>query len=368
MTDLFTKLLSVRIAVAFLIMLLFGLSYARSVSRFAFPLSLIGAFIVAGDVEAAIVVTGGYHSPFQTGLILLVIGVGLFFPYSAAQMSIAYVIVWVVYLVPIIVGRETIDIAGSGFFINSFFLICSGIIAVTASHLTSRLRKKEFFSRQALKEEQAKSEHLLLNILPEPIAKRLKDGEEQISDSFNEVTVLFADIVRFTSLSEHLPPVDLVALLNEIFSRFDRLAEKYGLEKIKTVGDAYMVVGGLPSPKKDHAEAVAAMALEMVEETAHFNERTGNALDIRVGINSGPVVAGVIGKKKFSYDLWGDTVNTASRMESHGAAGRIHVTETTYDQLCKSFEFEERGVIDIKDKGEMRTYFLSGRRSSGDPA
>jgi class 3 adenylate cyclase len=214
-----------------------------------------------------------------------------------------------------------------------------------------------------LKEEQAKSERLLLNILPGPIAQRLKEGEEPISDGFSEVTVLFADIAGFTPFSERMLPRDVVALLNEIFSSFDDLADKNGLEKIKTIGDAYMAVSGLPVPNENHAEVVAEMALDMVQELARFNEQTGRALDIRIGINSGPVVAGVIGKKKFIYDLWGDTVNTASRMESHGAAGRIQVTEATYHRLREKYEFEERGAIRIKGKGEMQTYFLIGRKS-----
>ncbi|MGI0495151.1 adenylate/guanylate cyclase domain-containing protein [Alkalinema pantanalense CENA528] len=214
---------------------------------------------------------------------------------------------------------------------------------------------------QQVTQEQEKSEKLLLNILPEPIADRLKRKPQAIADGFSEATVLFADIVGFTELSSRLSPHELVAQLNEIFSQFDRLAEQYGLEKIKTIGDAYMVVGGLPEPRKDHAAAIAEMAIAMQTTLATINQNRGESLNIRVGINSGPVVAGVIGLKKFIYDLWGDTVNVASRMESHGKPGSIHVSETTYHMLQHLYEFEERGVIPIKGKGEMRTYWLKGK-------
>jgi class 3 adenylate cyclase len=173
---------------------------------------------------------------------------------------------------------------------------------------------------------QDRSERLLLNILPRPIAERLKHHPTTIADAHAEVTVLFADIVEFTKFSASILPQRLVEILNDVFSEFDRLAERHGLEKIKTVGDAYMVVGGLPTPRADHAEAVAEMALEMRDALAGYEKTIGASLQLRIGIHTGPVVAGVIGRRKFSYDLWGDTVNTASRMESHGLPGVIQVT------------------------------------------
>ena len=208
--------------------------------------------------------------------------------------------------------------------------------------------------------ERERSENLLLNILPGPIAARLKDGPVTIADSFDSVTVLFADLVGFTSLSARIPTSELITLLNEVFSSFDALAEKHGLEKIKTIGDAYMLVGGVPTERRDHAEAVAAMALEMIEVIARRSAEAGEKLGVRIGIHSGPVVAGVIGTRKFSYDLWGDTVNTASRMESHGEPGRIQLSEATRTLLGAKFALRERGVIVIKGKGEMRTWFLEG--------
>lgn len=226
-----------------------------------------------------------------------------------------------------------------------------------------RLRDQEQAYLKQLQIEQEKSERLLLNILPKPIADRLKQGQSVIADSFAEVTVLFADIVGFTRLSAHMSPTELVVLLNGIFSTFDRLAERHRLEKIKTIGDAYMVVGGLPTPRADHAEAISEMALDMQREIVQFKVENGEPLHLRIGIHTGPVVAGVIGTRKFSYDLWGDTVNTASRMESHGLSGGIQVTATTYECLRDKYLFEERGVIQVKSKGEMMTYFLLGRKT-----
>lgn len=209
-----------------------------------------------------------------------------------------------------------------------------------------------------IQQEKDTSENLLLNILPSAIADRLKLGEKIIADGFNEATVLFADIVNFTELSAKVPPVKLVCLLNEIFSEFDGLAEKYGLEKIKTIGDAYMVVGGLPMFRPDHAEAIANMALDMQLVIGKFASDLGEPFKIRIGINTGPVVAGVIGIKKFIYDLWGDAVNIASRMESHGLPDHIQVSESTYVILENKYKFADRGKIMIKGKGEMQTYFL----------
>jgi adenylate cyclase len=217
-------------------------------------------------------------------------------------------------------------------------------------------------AQEALHYQQEQTENLLLNILPKPIAERLKQEPSTIADSFEQVSVLFADLVGFTEFSTRRSAKQLVEFLNLIFSEFDQLAEKHGLEKIKTVGDAYMVVAGLPMSRNDHAEAIAEMALDMQQVLANVNVKTGEAFSMRIGINSGSVVAGVIGLKKFSYDLWGDTVNTASRMESLGLPGAIQVTAETYEQLRDRYLFEERGIISVKGKGEMTTYLLKGRK------
>ena len=217
-----------------------------------------------------------------------------------------------------------------------------------------------------LRKERNKTENLLLNLLPEPIAERLKEEPGVIADKFEKATILFADLVNFTQISTTMPATKLVYLLNEIFSSFDELTEKHGLEKIKTIGDAYMVAGGIPIIRPDHAVASAEMALDMLVAIDELNVKLEASFDLRIGINSGPVVAGVIGTKKFIYDLWGNAVNTASRMESHGVPGRIQVSFYTYELLRDKYEFEERGLIDIKGQGEMRTYFLTGPKTASD--
>ena len=213
-----------------------------------------------------------------------------------------------------------------------------------------------------IRREQERAESLLLNILPKEIATILKDGSRVIADYFGEASVLFADIVDFTLMSAQMTPSDCVELLNEVFSEFDVLAEKHGLEKIKTIGDCYMVAAGIPRSRSDHAHVLARMALD-IGECVNKREFRGKRLRFRIGINSGPVVAGVIGRKKFIYDLWGDAVNTASRMESRGVEGVIQVTDATYQLIKDDFECQARGTIDVKGKGEMRVWYLLRERA-----
>ena len=213
----------------------------------------------------------------------------------------------------------------------------------------------------------AESEALLLNILPRKVAAQLKHDPHAIAELYGEVTIVFADIVDFTPLSLRLHPLALVRLLNDVFSAFDELAARYGVEKIKTIGDAYMAVAGLPEPRADHAQLIADLALDMLTVVQRFTDDTGAPMTIRVGISSGMVVAGVIGKSKFLYDLWGDPVNTAGRMESYGLPGRIQVSEATKQLLEKSHRLDYRGEIDIKGKGKVHTWFLSGRLAAQSP-
>jgi adenylate cyclase len=225
--------------------------------------------------------------------------------------------------------------------------------------------RSNYVQHLILEQERARSEALLLNILPEPVADRLKRGEDVV-DGFEDVSVLFADIVDFTPLSAGRTPEALVELLNDVFSRFDRLAERHGLEKIKTIGDAYLAVGGLPIPQSDHVERVARMALDMQAAAGDLSRELGVPVRLRIGLHAGPVVAGVIGLRKFSYDLWGDTVNVASRMESHGEPGRIHVTDTVRGSLRDRYRFDGPVPVDVKGKGRMSTYYLEDELPASD--
>jgi len=239
---------------------------------------------------------------------------------------------------------------------------------VTTSLEKKRLRDMDriLFARlQEEKElveiEKEKSEHLLLNILPGTIAGLLKAGEKTIANGHQIVSVLFADLCGFTKLSRKTSPADLVSMLNEIFTTFDDIVKNHGVEKIKTIGDCYMLVGGLPNPRDDHAHAVADTALEMVQALERINKNRDIDLAMRIGIHSGPVVAGVIGKIKFTYDIWGDTVNVASRMESSGLPGKIHISEQTMAELNSQFNLEERGMVECKGLGQVKTFFVNGR-------
>ncbi len=209
--------------------------------------------------------------------------------------------------------------------------------------------------------EQEKSDTLLLNVLPREIAEILKEKDQTIANHFKEASILFADLVGFTPLTESMTPDEMISLLNQIYSHFDDLVEKYGLEKIRTIGDNYMVASGVPTPRGDHVQALANMALDVLKYTESLPMQNGTAIKFRIGINSGPLVAGVIGKRKFHYDVWGDTVTTASRMESHGVPGKIQVTKDTYSILKDEYIFESRGILDVKGKGNMETWFLVGR-------
>jgi class 3 adenylate cyclase len=246
---------------------------------------------------------------------------------------------------------------------NAYTLVSATLIGMVACYSTELYARTQFYSARLLKAEQERSERLLLNILPGPIADRLKADHATIADSYSEVTVLFADIVNFTEYASHVLATDVVSLLNDVFSLFDHLADVFGVEKIKTIGDAYMAVAGVPTDRADHAEAAADLALAMIEEIKSYNRRTGRSIVIRIGINSGPVVAGVIGTRKFIYDLWGDTVNIASRMESNGVPGQVQVTEATHERLRETFVFDEERVIDVKGRGKIKAFLLAGRRA-----
>ena len=228
-----------------------------------------------------------------------------------------------------------------------------GVTIILFAVMAYFVRQRDRFQRQ--------SDDLLYNILPGEIADRLKEDSGMIAERFDDVSVLFADVVNFTPMSATMTPTELVGLLDEVFSDIDAFVAEMGLEKIKTIGDEYMVAAGVPKPRLDHAQVAADLALRIRDHVA-TRDFSGQRIAFRIGINSGSVVAGIIGRRKFSYDLWGDVVNTASRMESHGAGGKIQITKATYDRINGEFVCERRGVVDVKGKGELETWFLIGRR------
>lgn len=250
--------------------------------------------------------------------------------------------------------------------------LTTGLIACAFLERDMRLRFRDerviIEQGRTIAHERERSDALLLNVLPGKIAERLKTSPGVIADRLDDVTIMFADVVGFTPLSAAMQPEEVVSLLNEVFSTFDRLAGELGVEKIKTIGDAYMAVGGLPEPREDHAEAIADLALGMQSAMKDIAAGAGHLVDLRIGISSGPAVAGVIGLHKFAYDLWGDTVNVAARMESHGVPGSIQVSEATYGRLRDRYELVERGEVELKGRGTVKTWFLVGRLANVDAA
>jgi len=300
---------------------------------------------------------GGFVASSAVSLWALVAAIGTLFFFTANES-----VPWFIAFVALTVASGLLESSLVGHAASipdpirtAFFVLNVSGVALTAYALLQyavRARDQAF----------AQSESLLLNVLPRSIAERLKREPGVIAESHPAVTVLFADVVDFTPFAERTEPERVVGVLDEIFSAFDGLAERHGLEKIKTIGDAYMVASGLLEPRPDHAEAMAEMALDMQDSVAKLGGPLGVDLALRIGLHSGPVTAGVIGRHKFIYDLWGDTVNTASRMESHGLPGRIQVSEATYRILRDRYAFEERGEIEVKGKGPMAAYLLTGRR------
>lgn len=303
---------------------------------------------------------GGYVASSAVSLWALIGGIGALFFYQAREA-----IPWFAVFVALTVLSGAIDplLSGNPAPIPVGVRTAFFVLNICGVSLTAYLFLQ--YALRARDAAMASSERLLLNILPKTIADRLKREEGRIAQAHDEVTVLFADVVDFTPFVERTAPDRVVAVLDEIFSAFDRLAQHHRLEKIKTIGDAYMVVAGVPEPRSDHAEAMAEMALDMVASLGDLGERLGLDLSIRVGMDTGSVIAGVIGRHKFIYDLWGDTVNTASRMESSGVPGRIQVTAAMYERLRDRYRFEERGEIDVKGKGRLKAYLLVGRLDAG---
>ncbi len=246
--------------------------------------------------------------------------------------------------------------------IRAFFALNLTGVGVAVVLIVRDFLRRLQTARAELQDEKARSDALLLNVLPESIAERLKSGEETIADRHDEVTIVFADIVGFTPMAGGRTAEEIVDLLDGLVAEFDRLVDTHQLEKIRTAGDGYMAIAGAPEPSSEHVARAADLALDMLETAHRYDDTDGEGVELRIGIDCGPVIAGVIGLKKFTYDVWGDPVNTASRMESHGIPGKIQVTQRVHDRLRGSHRFEERGLIEVKGKGEMRTFFLVGRQ------
>ncbi|MGI8616498.1 MAG: adenylate/guanylate cyclase domain-containing protein [Actinomycetota bacterium] len=325
----------------------------------AFLVALIGVLITLMELVMR---------PDEPGYNLYMFGIALvvFFGYAAPRLRFWYAAAagWTAVVSSWWIGFDHSvwqSEAAVHFVVLEAFLIGSGVIGTFASYFLESGARRTFLQQLLIEQEQERSEALLLNVLPALIADRLKGGEDVV-DAFDEVSVLFADIVDFTPFSATLSPHELVTFLNNVFSRFDELAEKHDLEKIKTMGDAYMVVGGVPTTRVDHAGRIAEMALDMQDEASRMTEELTRSIQLRIGLNTGPVVAGVIGRRKFSYDLWGDTVNTASRMQAIATPGKIQVTRAVFERLKDRYVFEGPTAVLVKGKGEMPTYCLTRRR------
>ncbi|MBC8042526.1 MAG: hypothetical protein IAF08_03695 [Rhizobacter sp.] len=357
------------------LLILFGLTFLPQAKRIVHLLTFV-SMIIAGLGTVAMIAVMPQTIEYRYPSFLLL----LLFSYIFARLRFVYatgaslVISTVYALVAFSVCSTKPQVLAN----SLSLLVMANITGAFASYLLERYGRRDFLQKRELDAQhrqleaaQEKSERLLNNMLPAHIAEQLKDTQQVIAESIPDATVLFADIVGFTKLSEQLLPEQVVGMLNDIFSLFDLITNRNGLEKIKTIGDAYMCAGGLSgrgSGHRDHAAAAAQTAIEMQAALARYNQRHGSTLSIRIGIHTGAVVAGVIGKHKLAFDLWGDTVNVASRMESHGTAGRIHVSASTYRQLETTHTFKARGHIEIKGKGAMATYFLIGKnRQSVEP-
>jgi class 3 adenylate cyclase len=342
------------------LLLVFILTYLSHFSKYwPWLMSLVGLEMGVG-ITAMVVDSQELGSTlYPTGILLVVMWVYVFSGLRFIQATITCLLIMLSYSTVAL----TINVIPFPVYLNhSFFLMASIVIGAFAGYSLENYSRSDFINNRLIQSERLKSEKLLLNVLPESIADELKRSTDTIAESFESITILFADIVGFTKFSSSTSPKELVDLLNQIFSMFDEIVDRYGAEKIKTIGDAYMVAGGLPQRSDNHAEAIACLALDMRETLDQFNINAKQDFNIRIGIHTGPVVAGVIGIRKFSYDIWGDSVNTASRMESHGISGQIQVTNATYAILKDTFIFEKRGEIEVKGKGKMKTYFLQGRK------
>jgi len=344
----------------------FRVKWSKLIPKLAGMTHLFGAVGLIAIMAIALPSEVG-HRMYFLGLVFVILAVH----FSRLRFGYATFLGWTMMFVYTLLGvwkamvlqssNETTFLIG-----NLFYLGFMNIAGMFVSYMLEASARIEFLQRQALAYEKQRSESLLFSILPQKIAKRLTQNRGTIAQEYPIASILFADIANFTPLSEKLTPTELIMLLNELFSEFDRLVEHHGVEKIKTIGDCYMVASGVPNPRPDHAQAIASLAIDLVRYMNNFAQKYRYPINLRIGIHSGGVVAGVIGQQKLMYDLWGDTVNTASRMESHGEVGKIQISRATYDLLGNEFICESQGEIDVKGKGKLETWHLIAKRGRAD--
>jgi class 3 adenylate cyclase len=346
----------VRLAVVVVLSINLALTWHRVFEKIHSEILALGGLAAALGMLAMMATVGDrMEAPYYPGIGLAVLGTLTLFRIRFPVALASTLVMLVAYAAVLSRGVYAYDNPS----IAALFLVTCMLIGGFACWILERYARDGFLARLGLERERERSERLLLNVLPAPIAERLKSDPAPIADRFPEASVLFADLVGFTELSSGMAPEDLVTLLNDLFTAFDQVAERHGLEKIKTIGDAYMAVCGVPVPRADHLERIADAAVEMLTVAAARGPAKPVAL--RVGIDTGPVIAGVIGERKFIYDLWGDPVTMASRMESHGVAGAIQVTARAGERLRARYALTARGAIDVKGRGRMETYLLGER-------
>ncbi len=296
---------------------------------------------------------------FVAGIVMLFFGIYVVTPLRYAHAVVLGWSAMALYLA-LVIGLDIISL--NLFAVLAGELVAANAIGMFTLYRLEHLRRLDFHNLNRVAAERSRYHDLLVRILPASIAERMRGGEQHIADQFEEASVLFVDIVGFTRLSAKFKPEEVLTLLERVFAAFDELVNKHGLEKIKTIGDAYLVAAGLPEPRADHAEAVADFALDLQRMAHSLRSPDGSTIEIRIDLHSGPLIAGVIGESRFLYDMWGDTVNVASRMESLGMPGKIQVSEEAHNILAEKFTFDPRGKIDVKGRSEMHTWWLSGRR------
>jgi adenylate cyclase len=347
-------------------------SFHRVFPRVLQPAMVFVVLTAGAGILAMIVIEShgelGYHT-YYAGLMLVIMAAHSMYRLRFVHATLSSALIVVAYELIAVFHQKLFD-SGEGFTVflsNNFFFVSSMILGMAASYFLEVQTRRVFAQRIRLAQEQEKSDRLLLNILPRETAAALKEREGVIADHYDDASILFADVADFTPMAAGMKPNEIVELLDEVFSHFDTLVDRYGLEKIKTVGDCYMVAAGVPRHRPDHAHVLVRMGLDILSHAGGRSFGNGRRVSFRIGINSGPVVAGVIGRKKFIYDLWGDTVNVASRMECHGVSGTIQIATGTYAQIKDDFECEPRGTILVKGKGEMPVWHVVSEKK-GVPA